>query len=152
MSMCNYQVSVSANGKVIHIYDSYNLDDLVTIKAMHKGCEISIFDLHKNVKMTEKQVLAEIKKSGERWKKSMEKPVETSTGTVVKKKKKREKVNKFWERPVRCVETGQVFSTIRKCSNYFKISYKSIWNAINSGRARHGLHFKSVKKDENKTE
>ena len=150
MSMYNYQVSVLDNDKVIHIYDSYNLDDLVTIKAMHKGCEIGIFDLRENVKMTQEQVIAEIKKSGERWKKSMEKPAETTTATAVRKKKRREKVNKFWERPVRCVETGQVFATIRKCSNHFKISYKSIWNAINSGRARHGLHFKSVEKDKDK--
>lgn len=148
----NYLVSVFVDGRNVDSYFSENLDDLVTIKAMHKGCEISIFDLRNNVKMTQEQVLVEIKKSGERWKKSMEKPVETSTGTVVKKKKKREKVNKFWERPVRCVETGQVFATIRKCSNFFKISYKSIWNAINSGRARHGLHFESVKKDKDKTE
>lgn len=147
----NYLVSVFVDGRNVDSYFSENLDDLVTIKAMHKGCEISIFDLHNNVKMTEKQVLAEIKKSGERWKKSMENPIEITTEIVVRKKK-REKVNKFWERPVRCVETGQVFATIRKCSNHFKISYKSIWNAINSGRARHGLHFKSVKKDENKTE
>jgi hypothetical protein len=151
MAKNNYLVSVFVDGRNVDSYFSENLDDLVTIKAMHKGSEISIFDLQKNVKMTEKQVIAEINKSVERWKKSMETPVETKTGTIVRKKK-REKVNKFWERPVRCVETGQVFATIRKCSNHFKISYKSIWNAINSGRSRHGLHFESVKKDKDNKE
>ena len=151
MAKNNYLVSVFADGRNVDSYYSYNLDDLVTIKAMHKGCDISIFDLQKNVKMTEKQVIAEINKSVERWKKSMENPIDITTETVVRNKK-REKVNKFWERPVRCVETGQVFATIRKCSNHFKISYKSIWNAINSGRARHGLHFESVKKDKDNKE
>lgn len=135
----NYLVSVFVGGRNVNSYFSENLDDLVTIKAMHKNCEISIFDLLNFSTLTKSEVDAEIRKSGERWKKSVVKS-DTSLQRVVRKTI-RPKVNKFWERPVRCVETGQVFSSIRECSEHLGISHKSIWNAINSGRARHGLHF-----------
>ena len=41
----NYLVSVFVDGRNENSYFSENLDDLVTIKAMHKDCEICIFDL-----------------------------------------------------------------------------------------------------------
>ena len=41
----NYLVSVFVGGKNVNSYYSEKLDDLVTIKALHKGCEISIFDM-----------------------------------------------------------------------------------------------------------
>ena len=46
-----------------------------------------------------------------------------------------------WNKWIRCVETGQVFPTVRECSNQLGLPYKSVWNAINSGNARDGYHF-----------
>ena len=54
---------------------------------------------------------------------------------------KKQKVKKYWDRPVKCVETGQVFKSIRECCDHLGLSYKSVWNAINSGNARDGYHF-----------
>ena len=145
MNKHNYLVSVFVRGRNVNSYFSENLDDLVTIKALHKNCEINIFDLLSFTTMPKSQVEIEIKKSGERWKKSMERVAETpkrSSQTLITK---RQKVKKYWERPVVCVETGQLFSSIRECSEHLGISHKSIWNAINSGKPRHGLHFKNAR-------
>ena len=95
--------------------------------------------------MPKEQVEIEIKKSGERWKKSMEKVEVAPQHKGHTSTAKRQKVKKYWERPVLCVETGQLFSSIRECSEHLGISHKSIWNAINSGKPRHGLHFKNAR-------
>jgi len=145
MKKHNYLVSVFVRGRNVNSYFSENLDDLITIKALHKNCEINIFDLLSFTTMPKSQVEIEIKKSGERLKKSMERVAETpkrSSQTLITK---RQKVKKYWERPVVCVETGQLFSSIRECSEHLGISHKSIWNAINSGKPRHGLHFKNAR-------
>jgi len=52
-----------------------------------------------------------------------------------------DKVNQ-WQRPVQCVETGMVFDSIRDCSEFYGVPYKSIWNAVRSGKAREGFHFR----------
>ena len=145
MNKHNYLVSVFVRGRHVNSYFSENLDDLITIKALHKNCEINIFDLLSFTTMPKSQVEIEIKKSGERWKKSMERVAETpkrSSQTLITK---RQKVKKYWERPVLCIETGQLFSSIRECSEHLGISHKSIWNAINSGKPRHGLHFRNAR-------
>lgn len=46
-----------------------------------------------------------------------------------------------WNKWVRCVETGQLFPSVRECSNQLGLPYKSVWNAINNGFARDGMHF-----------
>ena len=142
----NYLVSVFVDGKNENSYFSENLDDLVTIKAMHKNCEISIFDLNTFEILSKGAIDAEIRRSRERWKQSPKNACEDPKKKRVRKE--RIKVSKYWERPVRCVETGQMFPTIKDCSDFLGISHKSIWNAVNSGRARHGLHFANVAKTE----
>lgn len=146
MAKHNYLVSVFVDGRNVNSYFSENLDDLVTIKAMHKDCDISIFDLQEFTTMPREQVESEIRKSGERWKKSMTAPTmpKTQVRQRSKGKQKRKKIKKYWERPVKCVETGQVFSSIRECSEHLGISHKSLWNAINSGKPRRGLHFRNA--------
>lgn len=141
----NYLVSVFVDGKNVNSYYSENLDDLVTIKALHKNCEISIFDFNNFVRFTPSQVEREIVRSGKRWKETMEKPKYVEP-IPEKPKAKKEKRKKYWERPVLCVETGQVFSSIRECCDRLGLSHKSLWNAINSGNARNGLHFVNAPK------
>ena len=46
-----------------------------------------------------------------------------------------------WNKPVKCVETGEVFATIKECQKKMGLSYKSLYNALKSGNARDGLHF-----------
>lgn len=138
----NYFVSVFVDGKNVNSYFSENLDDLVTIKALHKDCEISIFDFDNFVRFTPSQVEREIVKSGKRWKKSLEKP-KVAEPIIEKPKEapKKEKRKKYWERPVLCVETGQVFSSIRECSDKLGIPYMTITNCIKNKNATRGVHF-----------
>lgn len=138
----NYLVSVFVGGKNVNSYFSENLDDLVTIKALHKDSEISIFDLQNYTTLPQSEVEREITKSGLRWKKSMEKQKEKEDvpQTIVEKPKK-QKTKKYWERPVMCVETGQVFSSIRECSDHLGIPYMTITNCIKNKNATRGVHF-----------
>ena len=143
----NYFVSVFVDGKNVNSYFSDNLDDLITIKALHKDCEITIFDINNFVHYSHEQVEHEIVKSGQRWKKSLKIPrfrVEYPKH-IVPDRPKKQKFKKYWDRPVKCVETGQVFKSIRECCDHLGLSYKSVWNAINSGNGRCGLHFINAK-------
>ena len=143
METHNYLVSVFVDGKNVNSYFSDNLDDLITIKALHKDCDITIFDLVNFTTMPTEQVEAEIKKSGKRWQKSFDKPVVETKKS--KEKPKRVKREKYWERSVKCVETGQVFSSIRECCEKTGIPYMTIVNCIKRKNATRGLHFANVK-------
>ena len=146
----NYFVSVFVKGKNVNSYYSENLDDLVTIKALYKNCEICIFDVQNFEVFTKEHVEQEIRQSGLRWKKSLERPLQCDNKEkrVIHKKPKKIKPKKYWARPVMCVETGQVFGSIRECCERLGLSHKSLWNAINSGNARNGLHFINLPKSE----
>ncbi len=138
----NYLVSVFVDGKNVNSYFSENLDNLIIIKVLHKACEINIFDFANFVRFTPSQVECEIIKSGKRWKKSLEKPkVVEPIIEKPKEKPKKEKKKKYWERPVLCVETGQVFSSIRECSDKLGIPYMTITNCIKNKNATRGVHF-----------
>ena len=143
----NYLVSVFVDGKNVNSYFSENLDDLVTIKALHKNCDISIFDFDNFVRFTQDQVEREIIRSGKRWKESLDKPkIEETIPPQPKEKPKKEKRKKYWQRPVLCVETGQVFGSIRECSDKLGIPYMTICNCIKNKNATRGVHFVNAPK------
>ena len=145
--MANYLVSVFVGGKNVNSYYSDNLDDLITIKALHRDCEITIFDIKNFVHYTQSQVENEIAKSAKRWKQSLRNErIVSELPRPTAERTERKKVKKYWDRPVKCVETGQVFDTIRDCCDHLGLSYKSGWNAINNGRSRCGLHFVDARK------
>lgn len=149
MEKQNYLVSVFVGGKSVNSYFSEKLDDLVTVNALYKDGEICIFDLTDFTQFTPEQVKNEILCSAERWKKSRKqrkKMVPDEQRETVAAKPKKTKPKKYWERPVLCVETGQVFGSIRECCEHLGLSHKSVWNAINSGKARNGLHFTNATK------
>jgi len=141
--MQKFFVSVFVKDKYENSYFSENLDDLVTIKALHKDCAIFIFDLEDFVMFSKEQVENEIQKSCLRWKKSLERldEIEIVEEPEVEDKPKQTKSKKYWERSVMCVETGQIFSSIRQCSERTGIPYMTIVNCIKNGNATRGLHF-----------
>ncbi len=114
-----YFVHFVSNGKVVNSEFCRTLEEVKVFRAIAtgKGYDFEVFDIYDD-----------------------KEEVEETTETVSEPTK--EKV--VWERKVRCVETGQVFSSIRECSEHLGISHKSIWNAMNSGKQRKGLHFVSV--------
>ena len=46
-----------------------------------------------------------------------------------------------WNKWIKCVETGQVFPTVRECSNQMGIPYMTIINCVKNGNATRGYHF-----------
>lgn len=46
-----------------------------------------------------------------------------------------------WNKWVKCIETGQVFPTVRECSNQMGIPYMTIINCIKNGNATRNYHF-----------
>lgn len=144
--MANYLISIFSDGKNVNSYYSDNLDALVTIKALHKNCEIVIFDLVDFSFLSKKQVDAEIVKSGIRWKNYRDKSRrQLALSRHSTNKETRKKTRKYWNRPVLCVETGQVFSSIRECSDKLGIPYMTITNCIKNRNATRGFHFVNAK-------
>ena len=71
--------------------------------------------------------------------------VETKKGSPASiSTKKIEFEKETWEKKVVCIETGEVFPSIRECSRCHGIIYRSLVNAIKSGNSRNGLHFALV--------
>lgn len=112
-----YFLAFTKDDKVTELHVLYSDDQVkvFTAIARNKGCEVEVF----GIEIQEKEL-----------------PNNTITVKNITETKK-----KGWSKTIRCVETGQLFSSIRECSEHLDISHKSIWNAINSGKPRHGLHF-----------
>lgn len=141
----NYLVSVFVSNKNVYSFFSKDLDDLVTIRALYRDGDISIFDLSDFSILPKSQVDIEVRKSGLRWKRSLEsksiveeKRVENKQPVATERRKKQ------WERPVLCVETGQVFKSIRECSDKLGIPYMTICNCIKNRNATRGVHFSNI--------
>lgn len=139
----NYFVSVFVNGKHAESFFSEHLDELRNIRTFYPDCEICVFDMKTFEVMQKAQVEQEIKAARMRWKKSLEKSLrkEPVKKKVVVKKPKKVKPKKYWSRRVLCVETGEVFETIRECSEKMGIPYMTITNCLKNGNATRGLHF-----------
>lgn len=63
----------------------------------------------------------------------------SKTGETLSEKAKQPK--RPWNKWIRCVETGQLFPSVKECSIQLGLPYKSVWNALNNGFAWDGMHF-----------
>lgn len=146
-----YFVAVYVGGKNSHSFYADDLDMLVTINTLLRGCEIDVLEMQDCRLLSREEVSAEIRRSGAKVRDQLEgrKEAEVTPPPVVtivpSPVKQPYRPKKYWERKVRCVETGQVFRSIRECCEQLGISHKSLWNALNSKRPRNGLHFVEVK-------
>lgn len=115
----NYLISVfNKEGKNVDLSYSENLEDLLTIKVLFPQCFIEIADLRNMILLSDSEV---------------EKEFETQ------QKKAFEKDS--WAKRIRCVETGQVFRSLRECSIRKGIQYKTLYNAILNNASVNGIHF-----------
>lgn len=148
--MQRYLVSAFLEGKCVHSYFSSNLDDLVTINALYKGCILSIFDMQTLKSLTAAEISEELVKSRLRWKRSLHPQPVRPEPIVEKEKPEPQKHPKCWKRTVLCVETGRVFNSVRECSEHIGLPYMTIVNCIKNKNATRGLHFITVdNEDEN---
>lgn len=144
-----YLVSVFVSGKCIHSYFSDNLDDLVTIVALYPHCELSIYDMTNLRSLKRDEIYEEVVKSRQRFKVAMEKRVSAPLPPIepVDKPQPQKRV-KNWKRTVLCIETGQVFNSVRDCSDHIGLPYTTIVNCIKNKNATRGLHFAIVDNNE----
>lgn len=140
----NYLVNVFVDGKCVDSYFAETLDGLMSTKAIYGKCELSIFDAVNYLRYTPEQVKAEVTHSYMRWKRSTEDKEKKTEDPKVERRKRH--VN-TWERKVICVETGEIFKSVRACSDETGIPYMTITNCVRRGNATRGLHFVHVKKE-----
>ena len=137
----NYMINVFVDGKCVESYFTETLDGLMTAKAVHKGCEIDVFDMRTMQRLSEAQVKAETHHSYRRWNETKGRK-EDNEPVVVKRNRK---INN-WSRHVRCVETGKEYRSISACSRDMGIPNHTIVDNINTERAVRGYHFIEIQK------
>lgn len=112
----NYLVAVFKDNKNCGLYYSEDLSDLPVIRAMHRHCELQISNLCDVVMMREEEAAA------------------------IERQKQRE-FEKGWSFRIKCVETGQVYRSIRDCSLRKGLPYKRLYAAVFDEEEIDGLHF-----------
>lgn len=137
----NFFVSVFVEGKNISSYYSESLDELVTVKAIYKNCKIFILDMNTFQMLGEEEVEKEIIKSGKRWRAIFGKTQILKERNLNNITTPRIKKNN-WARKVVCVETNEVFDSMRRCSEVLGIPYTTIVNCIKNKNPTRGVHFK----------
>lgn len=108
------------NEKVVDQVYSYSPAEVRTVEALGraKGCEVETLCLENNCMVNDKVAVDDVHQPD------------------IPKPQKRP-----WNKWIRCVETGEVFPSVGECCEKLGLSYKSVWNAINNGKGRCGLHF-----------
>lgn len=142
----NYLIYIFCKKKYIHSFYTDEIEDVVSYSRAFRDCEIKVLDLQELKFLTKSEMNMKIMAT------SLEKLKAGISSKPIKMEfipEKQSKIKKYWKQPIKCVETGEIFSSVRECSKHFKIPYKSLWNAINSGNARDGYHFINVKGETN---
>ena len=124
--MDDWLVSVVKDGKVTELYYSEELNDLATIRAMHRGC------------IVETLRLTEVSKT------------EYSEYVSAGKRKKGRKSSKPWAYRLQCVETGETWSSVVECSKATGIPSWAVYKSIHYGYNAFGKHFITLHTEEQK--
>lgn len=120
INLYNYLISFVRNGKVVeqHFLKTIEEVKVFTAIAHSKGCMVEV----NGVAMADKYSTT------------------NDDVTITRSRfKKPEKIG--WEKSVMCVETGEVFQSIKECQRRYVLNYRSLVNALKSGNPRNGLHF-----------
>lgn len=116
-SKTRYFLAFTKDEKVteLHVLYSDEQVQVFTALARNKGCEVEVF----GIEIQEKEL----------------------SNNTISVKNITETKKKDWSKTILCVETGQIYATIRECSNQTGIPYMTIVNCIKNGNATRGLHF-----------
>lgn len=131
-----YLITFFSNGKCRGQLIAPNTILVPYVRSLNRGCDISVCDLTSHKFLTDEQI-GQIKNGAD-----CNHAEVTDVENPPKEKPKPERVG--WRRRIKCLETGRVYGSIRECSDDLGISHKAIWNAINSGSPRNGLHFAAI--------
>lgn len=66
---------------------------------------------------------------------------EEDAGSGIAQKELFQEPKRPWNKWIKCVETGQVFPTVRECSKQKGIPYMTIINCVKNGNATRNYHF-----------
>ena len=115
--LIRYYLSFIKNDKVKETHVLYSIEQVqvFTAIARNKGCEVEVYGIENQEKKSSNNNI--------------------NINSIIDTKKK------DWNKTIRCVETGQIFPTIRDCSNKTGIPYMTIYNCVNNKNATRGLHF-----------
>lgn len=109
--MDEWLVSVVKEGKVVELYFSDELEDLDTIRAMHKGCVVESIRIARRVNAV--------------------KVKDVSVSQGVKRRSKR----------IRCIENGIIYESSAECAKILGIHRDNIYKSISRGITAGGYHF-----------
>ncbi len=117
-----YMVSFTKCGKVYEQEFCCTKDEVNVLSALahSKGREVVIYNMD--------------------WVKYKEKTIVEANPDI---KPENKSIKQTWNKGVRCVETGKVYSSVSECSIDTGVNYRSLINAIKNGNPRNGLHFVS---------
>lgn len=129
--MEKYFVSIFREGKCVKTMFVEGKDKLSVLRATNQGCEITAFSLDGINPFKE------------------ERPKKVSKLRTLPDNKRISNRFKNWGLTVKCLETGQVFSSIRECSDAMGIPYTTIVNCLKNGNQTRGYHFVYSNKEDN---
>lgn len=125
-SNIRYFMSFIRDGKVIetHILDFKEQLKVLTAVARNKGCDTEVYSIKLSDEMSTPGHCIEI-----------------NNVTTDEEKNIAEDKKIVWLKCVKCLETGEIFPSIKEASRKHGITYRSLYNAIKSGIERKGFHF-----------
>lgn len=113
---CNFLISAEKDGKVVDLCWSAKLEEITTLKTLHRNCEINVIDMRP---FAGPRVMEPIS--------FKQKQVKTKRGHQTN--------------IVRCIETGIEYESVQEACHQLGIPQVNIYKAIRNNIAASGYHF-----------
>lgn len=122
VKIMKFLVCVFVGGNCKELFYSENLKMLPTLKKLHKGCEIEVYDIVPHKTLWER-------------KKARQKKLLNASNSYWLRKRGKSPVK------VICTTTGRIFSSVNECSRLLGIPRMTIYQAINKNFAASKMRF-----------